>query len=398
MAWYALMLFCCGLPGQAADVSPEPTPAMAVPSAFSLIETESRRIAYVEHTGAYWSLGSVIDSVARDAKSMGRRGRLYVRYLEHAAGSPGTVHAQIGFELPGSDNPKPPYDVAQWPPSLVASKKVLGSDGLSPRHFAAMKAWVRTEGLIPSGDLIAVVDLSENGQSTAIERAEIQLPVCAPDPPAETQATPLRAERAFPPDPQAGEAVVTSVIPLPVQVPAIPAGGVVQETPAARPVVPAAPVAVPTAPPAKAGASEPTSRDIPVRLWIKEEKFAELAAAILPGNADSVARKWADDVAGRVIALARGIKTAAPGQEGWLTPLADELVARREAIRSDGTKPARNVIGLSAASDRSAERKHVMRELDRLMVGLGYGSQTPLEVRERLAELLEVVPPLVDPQ
>lgn len=402
MAAYALMITLWGVLTQTPETLTAPAPVVAPPPAFELVETEPRRIAYIEHTGPYWSLGPIIDTVARDAKSMGVRGRLVVRYLENSATARGTVHAQVGFELPRFETPKPPYVVSEWPPALVASKSVLGSDGLSPRHFSAMKAWVRGEGLVPAGDLIANVELAEDGLSTAIQSAEIQMPVCTPDPPPAKTAAEAADEIPEPsPVTEPERPIVTKVIELPARSSGAQVRTQIEpvSVEAIEPTL-SAPIVGQTPSPSKNPASvEPQKKEIPVRLMIEDGKFADLAAAIMPADADATSKQWSGEIAGRVIALANGVKKMAPGEEGWLTSLADELGARRDAYRLSSPKSSKKVIGPALTSpERTPERKFVMLELDRLMAGLAYGSLTPSEVREKLTTILEVVPSLVFPQ
>lgn len=388
------------LSGLLADTPPLLQPAATVQLPIELIEAESRKVAYVEHTGAYWSLGSVIDTVARDARAVGSRGKLLIRYLSSPAGPPGVVHAQVGYELTGRDLPKPPYLVAEWPRSLVVTKTIPGADGLSPRHQAALKSWVSNEGLVPSGDFIAIVELAENGGSTAIEQVRIQMTVCSPDPPSpEPVADVVPAlTAAIALDIQPADSTVTRVITLPSRQASEKAEELNIDNPIEPPpiaVIPPQPVPPPTK--AKVETQQPPLQPtVDIRQLIEHEAFDELALVLLPSNVDSASRLWMEELIGRVIALTNGVRKLAPGDEGWLVPLSTELAARRDQLRTSGTKTPRRVIGpATPAKDRTAERRFVILEIDRLMAGLAYGSLTPDKVREKLTEILEAAPTLI---
>lgn len=371
-----------------------------------LVETDPKRVAYIEHSGPYWSLGPVIDQVARDARDMGVRDALVIRYLDDTvASSPRGLRAHIGFELAGTEMPRPPYQVAEWPRVLVARKTVNGPDGLSTRHFASLKAWAQTQGLAPAGDLIALVKFGEGGESAAIEHAEIRLPVCVPDPlpaavsksdsiEAPNRADVLESERS-----PAAQRRVSKIVQLPVP------ADVTNEK--AAPLDAIASDALPPAMRARMQSTDGrtpnpaavTRTAAPVRQWIEEEKFAEVAAALLPENADPASQQWADQIAARIVAVANGIKTLAPGEEGWLSPLAAQLSAQRSARKTSTVKGTPRVIGLSApAAANEPERKAVMRALDYLMARIAQRTLTPAQVRESLLDLIEISHALVLPK
>ncbi len=404
---FSLIVIVCGLVHDPEPVAlPSKTQSQAVAqSPIELIEIESRKVAFIEHSGPYWSLGPVIDQVARDARAMGVRDGLVIRYLDDpVAASPAGLRAEVGFEFAGSDLPKPPYKLAQWPPALVARKSVNGPDGLSTRHFASLKAWAQSQGLAPAGDLIALVDLAEGGESTAIDHAEILLPVCVPDPPAvktpptfqkthENETEPSKIQEAA-----RTPRVVTKVIQLPVPnsqggtaeaSPPLALGTPVQQAPVQRLATPLAPLDVPT---------PQVQPSVPVRQWIEAGKFTELAGVVLPDKVDSASRQWADQMAARIVAVANGVQKQSPGEEGWLAELATQLADRREANRAESHKSIQRVIGPSVAVvSKDADRKALMLELDRLMANVSYRSLKPDQVRENLIQLLEKVPPLISP-
>jgi hypothetical protein len=388
---------------------PSKTQTQAAPQVpIELIETDSKRVAFIEHNGPYWSLGPVIDQVARDAKALSVRNDLVIRYLDNpVAVSPGGLHAEIGFELAGAEIPKSPYKVAQWPRALVARKSVSGPDGLSTRHFALLRTWAQTQGLAPAGGMIALVQLAEGGESTAIERAEILLPVCVPDPHAaqvpptslktpEGETQPTEIPEAL--RPTQAPRIVTKVIQLPV------AGSQYgTEVDASRPAMgtpvqpePPQQLAELAAPPFLP--APPVRPFVPVRQWVEEGKFVELAIAVLPENVDSASRQWADQMAARIVALANGVQKLSPGEEGWLGELSTQLATRRDTIRVDPRRGPQRVIGPSIpAGPKDADRKALMLELDRLMGNVSYRSLTPDQIRENLIQLLEKVASLDSP-
>lgn len=379
------------------------------PNAPALIETEPKRVAYIEHLGPYWSLGAVIDRVARDAKAMGVRNDLVIRYLDDpVAASARGLRAHIGFELPGTEMPQAPYQVSQWPPTLTFRKTVNGPDGLSTRHFASLKAWAKKHELVPAGDLIALIRLSEDGNSTSVEHAEIFLPVCVPDPPqarVQKKATdqPARMEDFETADFSSGKRTVTKVIPLHARsdVATEAAGNEDSVQAALGTPLQSAPDVRLAAPLEEGQGSDPeppVRPAVPVRQWIEEGKYAEVVGAMLPENADAASQQWADQVAARVIAVAFGVQKLSPGQEDWLAPLATMLSERRAALRSSSVKTAPRVIGLSPpATSNGAARKAVVRELDYLMANMSHRALSADEIREMVIQLMEKTQALVLP-
>ncbi len=417
-----------------ASFAQPPTPTSVVPAAppIELSETQPRKVAFIEHSGPYWSLGSVINKVARDARTMGVQDELLIRYLDDSTGtSSGALHADIGFGLTDAKQPPASYKVAEWPIELAVRKTVTGPDGLSMRHFFSLKSWARSQDLAPAGDMIAVVQFAVDGENTTIEEAEILLPVCVPDPPVASPTVLLRKgtesdssteiladakpsrkitrviqlpsqDAEFGSDEGSSQDVRQAVvIPIGKQVP-VDAGDAPQRPIAkeqrARDVEeqPAAPQFA--SPAVRPKPSAPRRTKAPVREWIENGKFAEIATALLPTNSNTATFQWADQITARILAIANAVRKTSPDDEGWLGELSTQLAARREAATSATSKAAPKVIGPSTANDPlEGERKAMMLEFDRFMAEVSYRSLNPSQIRDKLTDLLEMAIPLVLP-
>lgn len=387
-----------------------------------LSESRPLRVAYIEHSGPYWSLGPVIDRVARDARSFAIGSNLLIRYVDDQAGSlSNSVHAHVGFEIAVTERPPPPYQIAQWPIVLAARKTVHGPDGLSLRHLTSIRAWARSQNLDQGGDMMAIVKLAEDGESTAIEQADILLPVCVPDMPApKPQVTKnSEGEKAEELAVSRPASRITRVIqlPLPEQVRRdntekgeddshAPSPTLAEEAAARLAAnrksrsdvsVPSSSQELGSPLPATAPV-RPRSSEIPVRELIESGDFASLAAALLPEQPRPAGHSWGDQIAARIVAIAGALHKSSPTEEGWLDAFATQLAARREAAKAASAKSAR-VIGQTVPiyNTRDTDRKAVMLEFDRLMTQVSYQALTPAQIREKVADLLEEAIPLVSP-
>lgn len=381
----------------AMEPPPAVTPPIAAPAQpFQLFDFGPRRFAYIEHTGPYWSLGTAIERVSQDAKAFDRSDFLIVRYVhDPALSTPGRLKTQIGFELSGIEEARPPYQSSFVPAALTATRTVDGPDGLSTRHFAALKVWALTQGLVPDGDLIALVTLSENGKSTAIARSELFLPVCLPDsPPAPAQAQPEKTvenpadfgELLAAPRLDQPRRLVTKVIPLiePDQ------GEVAQKEPGEPSALSdSETVVAEVTPPVSAPPVKARSDFVPIRAWIEAGQFQEACSVLLSDKADPQSHQWSDQFAARIIAVANGVHKQWPGEEGWLAELGATLTARRNTLRREGAKTAPRLVVAPGDDSKTPERKALTRELDLLMGQIAYRTLSPVQVRERLLDLLE---------
>jgi len=379
-------------------VSPARVDAQDAPA---LIELDSKRIAFIEHRGPYWSLGSAIDRVSRDAKAFGVRDALIVRYLgDQLSASPQTLSAQIGFEVTGTDEPKPPYQVAQWPLTQAVRRKVSGTDALSTRHYAVLKAWAAGQGLVPAGDLIARIALAQDGVGAEAGESEIFLPVCVPD--AQSAADPPDTvpdnhplENVEVETPRPPQRIVTRIIPLGVSFePEETKKPVLPQSALADPLPPTAPHPMPSKSevPAAGIKAGPDQSSVPIRTWIEQGNYEAVATMLLPEKSEASIQEWSDNFASRVVALANGVQKLSPGQEGWLAELGNHLSSRRIVVRSDSRKNALRIGGSVPALDtHSVERKNLMREVDMLMGQVAHRTLTPDQVRDRLIVILEAV-------
>lgn len=376
------------------------TPTSEPFPAGQLVEFPGLKFAYVEHTGPYWSLGPIIERVAVDRKTTGHTGPLVVRYLhDSGVSAPNRLKAQIGYEIGANEEPRSPYHATALPTALTANKTVLGSDGLSTRHFAALKFWALTQDLAPDGDMIALVTLSENDRSTNVARTELFLPVCVPDPvaPARPEVTAVnpgttRSGELLPPHESTPSRIVTKVIPLEEPKPVAPEDAedianveVVPEPAGSVPVI----VLEPEPRPQPVAKPKPHRVLFPIHAWIEAGSFDEVALALLPDSNAITRNEWADQLAARAIALAGGVQKQWPDEGGWLTDLAASLSSRRATLRRQGAKGTTLAAPKAATTAQDPEMKNLTREFDLMMGQVAYRTITPEQVRERLSDLLE---------
>lgn len=377
--------------------SPDSVPAgMTAPAtqaaSFELTETQSRKFAYLEHTGPYWALGALMDQVGRDALARGTPGGIIVRYVEAAsAAGPEALRAQVGFELLGLEPAPPAYQVVELPTMLAARRIVEGPDGLSTRHFASLKVWAAAQGLIPAGDLLAIVELAEGGHSTVIERAEALLPVCLPDAvdaaaakpevqpsPATTHAAPEVQE------PKSKPRISSRIIDLSGRGVR---GGTSARVPEPLEEQPSEAVPEPVATDDRMMESAATQNTI--RTWLEAGRFEEVAQLLLSDRADAVRMQWADQVAARIVAVADGMAAKHPQEADWLPSLASQLSTRRKNLRSERGRAAGRIVGPSGMTGADGEMKEIIKSLDQLMGQVAFDSITAGETAERLIEVME---------
>lgn len=338
----------------------------------TLTDTESMRMAAIEHVGPYWAMGAVLEQVRAAMSARGESGSVVVRHLDDPlATPPQKLRSEIGFVIRDGAELSAPFVVSEWPPELVARMTVPGPSRFSSRYYHSLRTWVLERGLAPTGPVIELLHFSSDGAPEQSMRIQIVMPVCEPDRPSPTEEaasvqpeTPATGQIAHLDDADSAAASSRSPVPGARSLDRDPTSVVIQH-----------------------GAT--------IRELIDARRFDDLAEQLLPNDlpASDPTRLWLREVVLRVNALARGVRKQFPCREGWLTPLAEALVRREDAqrvpARGEAQLEHRTVRELPAREVGAEQRKAVTRRLELLMARVGMRSIEPSDAENELAEVLQ---------
>ena len=369
-------------------------PSESEPSALQIAvkRIEARRIASVEHTGAYWTVGPRFAELRKYMAKHRQPGPMFARFLSAPASVPAdTLRTEIGFFVTDDHHPEPPYQLAVREPELVACLSVDAPFATPSRHLAMMRKWIDDHGFVATGPFTEIYHTDTDHEETSPHpHTLLQIAVRRPEPkaPENTRgADPPLVERSAQTLPTVQNGGTVAITGKPRRRTGDETAREALDKKASEPVGTkrAEPVVRATsAPPMATG--RPTG----------QAGFGELAERMLPDDRSlpPSTQVWLGQIVFRVGAAAKGIERVYPGEGRAVRDLADAVTSRYKVVSADFTSDPLDhaVVHVDPESDPHAiEKKKIMRELDSLLGRIAFKSVDPEATVAELAEIMRRV-------
>lgn len=408
----------------------------------TLADFPATHVAYLEHTGPYWTVGRELARVHDEMVRLGATGPLFARYLDdHVAESPASRRIQLGFVMTSADAAPKTFQRADWPATTAAVLALPRPPASLSRTSAVLRQWSGERGYAPSGPLVEVY-LQNDGDWMG-SPVELRLPVrllplppqppkestvpapglpppVAPDPissgisrgisedrqkPVVTRTIELRPRRTSSPpsdSPTSSEwdsKENPEKVPVPSPVNPLPTNpeGEFKNQLAGTAFGPKLAKPEPSDPPAPPRMVTPTSpTPAPARTvqeLMSSGQISELATRLMPTSPALPApvRLWLGEMVGRIDAANRGMGSLYPNSVHAATALAEGLNKHYDGWATDAEKAARlrptTPIGMNRETPLAA--RVLIRDMDILLARLSQRALTPEAVQTQLEILLQ---------
>lgn len=368
----------------------------------ALKTTKSGRVAYREHRGPYWTIGPQFAQLHRYLEEQNLPGPMYARFLDEAGTVPmDGLRIEIGFFLAETFQPHASFQLTVRRPDLVAYMLFEEPSANRSHDMARLRDWVEESGYTASGPVTEIYHVHTRADDREIWRTEVQLPiaplgsageVAAGDPPS-TIEKPVGRWRAL----ESSRPDVKRPLPAPPNRLARPTANGTASTSSSENRSPSE--AAPRESPPSSRVSPEKRRSAPVARahdFLESGRFDELARALMPVESGSPFGDgvWRGQVALRVVAVARGIVQMYPTSADWSDMLADALMERFEVFAEElPVDPREQAIVTYEAQPQSvvAQKRSIMRKLDRLLGNVAARGLDAAAARTTLADILQQV-------
>lgn len=130
------------------------------------------RLVYLETDGPYWEAGPTIAKVQDLMTAQKQTGPIHVRYAGDPSAESGSARkAKIGFIANGDWAIENPFREEKLEPAQAAGLLIEGLQGSAVQSIPAIKTWIQTQGLEPSGPVVELI----NGLGDAKKPAKSEL-------------------------------------------------------------------------------------------------------------------------------------------------------------------------------------------------------------------------------
>ena len=154
--------------GDGSNVQPPP-PLIAIK------QTTSTPILYMEHTGAYWTIGHPLAEIRRYMIEHGEPGPWFIRFLDHPHKvPPDSLRSWVGVISSTRPESSSSYITGTLPSELVVYLRVGKSTVADRRQLSAMTKWALRRGYIAIGPVTQIFSLSDL-ENASERQAELQL-------------------------------------------------------------------------------------------------------------------------------------------------------------------------------------------------------------------------------
>ncbi len=334
-------------------------------SVISVRVTDPVHVVFVEHKGAYWTVGPAFTRVAEYMRVHDRSGLTYVRYARAPyRGGSGDLASQVGFIVRGTHDAQAPFQNGVWASERVAEMVVEGPTPSLRHEYKMMYDWIERNEHEPAGPVTEVYHLSSRAGNTVMDRVALRVTLHRPKP---------RAEKTDDDEPERTSA-------------------------AEEPVSARRPSEIPVQPERHRTDSHDHREIHSVNELVKAGRFDRLAEYVVP---DEITRfpavhVWFGQVVFRVRAAARGVEQRHPGEGRVMSALAESLVQRYRSIPAGAhLDPLLDpVVQVEWEGDPRGRRRHeIMRNLDAVLGRIGLDT---LGADAALAEVESLLQQIID--
>ncbi len=169
-----------------------PNPGAPATPAIAIKESPRARVAYLPHTGAYWSIGP---SISRVRSAQETPAPIFVRYnTDPRKVSPAQLNAEIGFVLDIGKLAPQGFQAKTQPSQIVAYMTVETSRPNLARNYQTLEAWARQNGYQSLGPVIEHYPPTRQGASQIEIQLEVQKAKKTQPPPTPESQQPIIQE------------------------------------------------------------------------------------------------------------------------------------------------------------------------------------------------------------
>jgi len=346
--------------------------SVAEPSQVFTKETAPVRVAFVEHSGPYWTTGPIVEQVRDAMRELGETGPLFLRLPDSAHGTgDGSGRNEIGFVLQGTREPKAPFRVERRSGRLVAYILAPGPFGTTARHHTTLSRWAGENGFESTGSFTELYWIGRKPFDREI--VEIQMDV--------------RKQSGAPPPPSPSAPTIATESTDPRQAHEAAQPVVAQDKPAA-PLESATPPSETDRDSGPASGPGPPALDGPpsIEALYQQGEWPAIAERLLPLHAihDAGARAWLEQFVLRLSALSRGLERDGSTPAVAIRHMSDHI--RRRFDENAGGVAAVNFSGSTASV--SPKHRAIMMELDRLLGRVAMEAVEPMELERQCVGLV----------